>query len=44
MSCAHVMRDEQPNSRMLGIYDDSSIPEYCELVDAVHEQVVRMIS
>ena len=33
---AYVMPDEQPNPRMLGIYDDSFVPEYRELVERLH--------
>ena len=44
VSYAFVTRDEQPNPRMLGIYDDSFIPEYRALVDAAHAHGVRMIS
>ena len=41
---AHVMRDEQPNPRMLGIYDDSFVPEYRQLVDAVHARGAAIVS
>ena len=34
---AFVSDDEQPNSRMLGISDDSFIDEYKDLVDRVHK-------
>ena len=44
MGYAHVMRDEQPNPRMLGIYDDSFVPEYRQLVDAVHARGARIVS
>ena len=30
---ARVMRNEQPNPRMLGIYDDSFVPEFRALTD-----------
>lgn len=40
---AHVVRDEQPNPRMLGIYDDSFIPDFRGLVDKVHAQGVKLI-
>lgn len=33
---AFISKDEQPNPRMLGIYDDSFIEEYKVLVDKVH--------
>ena len=44
VSYAYVTRGEQPNPRMLGIYDDSFVPEYRALVDAAHARDVRMIS
>lgn len=44
MSYAHVVRDEQPNPRMLGIYDDSFVPEYRELVDDLHERGAQVVS
>ncbi|WP_080801992.1 NADH:flavin oxidoreductase [Arabiibacter massiliensis] len=44
VSYASVTRDEQPNPRMLGIYDDSFVPEYRSLVAAAHARDVRMIS
>ncbi|MBP2033450.1 2,4-dienoyl-CoA reductase-like NADH-dependent reductase (Old Yellow Enzyme family) [Clostridium algifaecis] len=34
---AFISKDEQPNPRMLGIYDDSFIEEYKVLVDKVHQ-------
>ena len=34
---AFISEDEQPNPRMLGIYDDSFIEEYRSLVEKVHE-------
>jgi 2,4-dienoyl-CoA reductase-like NADH-dependent reductase (Old Yellow Enzyme family) len=34
---AFVSKDEQPNPRMLGIYDDSFIQEYKILVEKVHK-------
>lgn len=42
-SYAYSTADEQPNPRMLGIYDDSFIPEYRSLVDAVHERGVSIV-
>lgn len=44
VSYAFVTRGEQPNPCMLGIYDDSFVPEYRALVDAAHARDVRMIS
>ncbi len=44
MGYAFVTRDEQPNARMLGIYDDTFIPEYRSLVEAVHEHGAAIIS
>ncbi len=41
---AYVTADEQPNPRMLGIYDDSFVPEYRALVDAMHERGARVVS
>jgi 2,4-dienoyl-CoA reductase-like NADH-dependent reductase (Old Yellow Enzyme family) len=40
---AFVMEDEQPNARMMGIYDDSFIPEYKELTDMVHSKGSKII-
>ncbi len=40
---AHVVADEQPNPRMMGIYDDSFVDEYRELVDVVHEVGTRIV-
>lgn len=40
---AHVVADEQPNPRMMGIYDDSFVDEYRELVDVVHEAGARIV-
>lgn len=44
VSYAYVTRDEQPNPRMLGIYDNSFVPEYRQLVDHAHARGVRMVS
>lgn len=33
---AFVTENEQPNPRMMGIYDDSFIPEYKEFTDKIH--------
>ena len=35
-SFAYVTREEHPNNRMLGVYDDSFIPEYQRLAELVH--------
>ncbi len=35
-SYAYITKDEQPNKGMLGIYDDSFINDYKELVDTIH--------
>ena len=35
---AFISEDEQPNPKMLGIYDDSFIEKYRELVDKVHSR------
>lgn len=35
---AFISKDEQPNPRMLGIYDDSFTEEYKYLVDKVHNE------
>jgi len=37
-SYAYITKDEQPNPRMLGIYDDSLIKSYKKLVDTVHNR------
>lgn len=34
---AFISKDEQPNPKMLGIYDDSFIEEYKNLVENVHK-------
>lgn len=41
-SYAYICQNEQPNPHMLGIYDDSFIPEYRELTEAVHAQDCRI--
>ena len=41
---AYVTPDEQPNPRMLGLYDDSFVPEYRELVERLHAHGARVIS
>ncbi len=40
---AHVVADEQPNPRMMGIYDDSFVEEYRELVSVVHGAGARIV-
>ncbi len=40
---AYVLKDEQPNPKMMGIYDDSFIEEYKKLTDAVHKRGSRII-
>lgn len=35
-SYSYILKDEQPNRNMLGIYDDSFIDDYKNLVDKVH--------
>lgn len=40
---AFVMEDEQPNPGMMGIYDDSFIPEYKELTNMVHNYGSKII-
>ncbi len=38
-----VLKEEQPNPRMMGIYEDSFVEEYRTLVDMVHEKGSRII-
>lgn len=40
---AYVMADEHPNPNMMGIYDDSFVTEYRELVRIAHEQDTRIV-
>lgn len=40
---AYVEKNEQPNPRMMGIYDDSFIPEYKKLTDMVHSYDANII-
>lgn len=40
---AHVIEDEQPNPRMMGIYDDSFIDDYRALTAAVHERGANIV-
>ena len=37
-----ISKDEQPNPRMSGIYDDSFIEEYKILVDTVHKHETKI--
>ncbi|MEF9876336.1 MAG: NADH:flavin oxidoreductase, partial [Gordonibacter sp.] len=41
---SYVTPDEQPNPHMLGIYDDSFVPEYRALVQAIHALDAKAIS
>lgn len=40
---AFVTKDEQPNPGMMGIYDDSFIPEYKEFTDKIHSLGANII-
>ena len=40
---AYVMQNEQPNPRMLGIYDDRFISHYQGFTDAIHAAGSRVI-
>jgi len=40
---AFVLEEEQPNPGMMGIYDDSFIPEYRELTSAVHAEGANIV-
>lgn len=40
---AYITEDEQPNPNMMGIYDDSFIPEYKVLTDMVHRNNANII-
>ncbi len=40
---SHVAKDEHPNPNMIGIYEDSFIPEYKKLTDMVHEYKTNII-
>lgn len=40
---AHVIEEEQPNARMMGIYNDSFIDEYKKLTGMVHVKGSRII-
>lgn len=38
-----VLEEEQPNPQMMGIYDDSFVDEYRELVEAVHKEKAKIL-
>lgn len=40
---ARVLKEEQPNPRMMGIYNDSFVDEYRELVDMVHKEKGKIL-
>ncbi len=40
---AHVIKDEQPNPGMMGIYDDSFIEDYKPLTEMCHSQDCKII-
>ncbi|KGK86758.1 NADH:flavin oxidoreductase [Clostridium sp. HMP27] len=40
---AYVEKNEQPNPRMMGIYDDSFIPEYKKLTNMAHSYQANII-
>lgn len=42
-SYAHILKEEQPNRKMLGIYDDSFIHEYKDFVHKVHSYGSKII-
>ncbi len=44
MGYAHITAEEQPNPRMLGIYDDSFVTEYRDLTERVHVSGTKIIS
>lgn len=39
---ANIVAEEKPNPGMMGIYDDSFIPEYQKLTDLVHEDGAKI--
>nr|WP_086940820.1 NADH:flavin oxidoreductase [Thaumasiovibrio occultus] len=44
---ANIVAEEKPNAGMMGIYDDSFIPEYQKLTDLVHQygsKIVKQIA
>ncbi len=40
---ANIVQEEQPNANMMGIYNDSFIPEYKQLCDLVHKYDSKII-
>lgn len=40
---ANIVKEEQPNPGMIGMYDDSFIDEYRKLTDSVHKHGTRII-
>lgn len=40
---SHVLENEQPAPRMLGIYDDSFIDEYKQLTDTIHKYGCKVL-
>ncbi|MEA5019700.1 MAG: NADH:flavin oxidoreductase [Gordonibacter sp.] len=44
MGYAHITAEEQPNPRMLGMYDDSFVAEYRDLTDHVHVSGAKIVS
>ncbi|MEG1131972.1 MAG: NADH:flavin oxidoreductase [Romboutsia sp.] len=42
-SYAHICAEEQPNKKMLGIYDDSFIGDYKNLVEMIHSYDSKII-
>ncbi len=40
---AHILPEEQPNARMLGIYDESFLTDYHHLTDMVHGYDAKII-
>lgn len=44
LSYAHVLSTEQPNPNMLGMYDDSFIPEYKKLTEIVHKEGAKIVA
>lgn len=40
---ANVVKEEQPNPGMMGIYDDSFIAEYQKLTDLVHQHGAKIV-
>ncbi len=40
---ANIVKEEQPNPGMMGIYDDTFIPEYQQLTERVHQHGSRIV-